>query len=229
MFIKGVNLGNWLVLEKWMSPALFYGTDAEDEYDLPRALSKEVYEARIRVHRSEYISERDFVHIRSMGLNTVRIPVPFFIFGDVDPYIGCIEELDKAFSWAKRYGLKILIDLHTVPGGQNGFDNGGISGVCKWAQSQEKVEFTLHVLERLAEREMNALYLSIRNKLAQVEVTLNNMAWVVTDDMAEPGVFNGAQTSYRKLARCHSSDTCDARHDALCSHGHDQAGVFQCP
>lgn len=42
MKIKGVNLGNWLVLEKWMSPALFYGTDAMDEYDLPRALSKEV-------------------------------------------------------------------------------------------------------------------------------------------------------------------------------------------
>ena len=23
--IKGVNLGNWLVLEKWMSPGLFAG------------------------------------------------------------------------------------------------------------------------------------------------------------------------------------------------------------
>ncbi|MBQ4186622.1 MAG: beta-glucosidase, partial [Firmicutes bacterium] len=87
MYIKGVNLGNWLVLEKWMSPALFYGTDAEDEYDLPRALSKEVYEARIRIHRSEYISEGDFVRIKAMGLNTVRIPVPFFVFGDVEPYI----------------------------------------------------------------------------------------------------------------------------------------------
>ncbi len=87
-----------------------------------------------------------------MGLDTVRIPVPFFIFGDVKPYIGCIEELDKAFAWAKRYGLKILIDLHTVPGGQNGFDNGGISGVCTWAQDPEAVEFTLRLLEKLAER-----------------------------------------------------------------------------
>ena len=26
--IKGVNLGNWLVLEKWMSPGLFSGTTA---------------------------------------------------------------------------------------------------------------------------------------------------------------------------------------------------------
>lgn len=152
MKIKGVNLGNWLVLEKWMSPALFEGTDAQDEYDLPRQLPREVYEARIQIHRAEYISEGDFVRIKAMGMNTVRIPVPFFIFGDVAPYIGCIKELDKAFSWAKRYGLKILIDLHTVPGGQNGFDNGGISGVCKWAQNKEGVDFTLRVLEKLAER-----------------------------------------------------------------------------
>ena len=32
MYIKGVNLGNWLVLEKWMSPALFSGKTAEDDY-----------------------------------------------------------------------------------------------------------------------------------------------------------------------------------------------------
>ena len=34
-YIKGVNLGNWLVLEKWMNPALFDGTTADDEYYLP--------------------------------------------------------------------------------------------------------------------------------------------------------------------------------------------------
>lgn len=152
MNIKGVNLGNWLVLEKWMNPALFYGTTAEDEYWLPRQLSKEVYEERIRIHRSEYITERDFVTIKSWGMNTVRIPVPYFVFGDREPYIGCVEELDKAFNWAEKYDLKILIDLHTAPEGQNGFDNGGISGVCKWAQNPDEVEYVLTVLERLAER-----------------------------------------------------------------------------
>lgn len=152
MDIKGVNLGNWLVLEKWMSPSLFQGTTAEDEYYLPTQLSKEVYEARIQIHRSEYITERDFSTIRSWGMNAVRIPVPYFIFGDCPPFLGCVEELDKAFGWAEKYGLKILIDLHTVPGSQNGFDNGGLSGVCKWAQQPESVEFTLTVLERLAKR-----------------------------------------------------------------------------
>ncbi|PXV93330.1 cellulase (glycosyl hydrolase family 5) [Lachnotalea glycerini] len=152
MKVKGVNLGNWLVLEKWMSPALFDGTTAEDEYWLPRQLSKAVYEARINVHRSEYITERDFVTIKSWGMNAVRIPVPYFIFGDREPFIGCIRELDQAFNWAEKYGLKILIDLHTAPEGQNGSDNGGICGVCKWAQNPDEVEFELTVLERLAER-----------------------------------------------------------------------------
>ena len=35
MFIKGVNLGNWLVLEKWMSPALFEGTDVRMNTGFP--------------------------------------------------------------------------------------------------------------------------------------------------------------------------------------------------
>ncbi|MBR1740924.1 MAG: cellulase family glycosylhydrolase [Lachnospiraceae bacterium] len=151
-YIKGVNLGNWLVLEKWMSPALFEGTDAEDEYYLPRRLDPAVYEARIKIHRSEYITERDFATIAKIGLNTIRIPVPYFIFGDRPPFIGCIEELDHAFSWAEKYGLQILIDLHTAPLSQNGFDNGGICGVCKWSQTPEEVEFVLDVLEKLSKR-----------------------------------------------------------------------------
>ncbi len=150
--VKGVNLGNWLVLEKWMSPELFAGTTAEDEYYLPTQLSPEVYEARIRQHRAEYITERDFGTIRALGLNTVRIPVPYFIFGDRPPFIGCIEQLDKAFAWAERYGLQILIDLHTAPLSQNGFDNGGISGVCKFFQMPDEIEFVYTVLERLAQR-----------------------------------------------------------------------------
>ena len=40
MKVKGVNLGNWLVLEKWMSPSLFDGTTAEDEYYLPHSSPK---------------------------------------------------------------------------------------------------------------------------------------------------------------------------------------------
>lgn len=71
-----------MVLEKWMSPALFDGTTAEDEYYLAHQLSPEMFEMRVKIHRSEYITERDFAYIAHMGMNSVRIPIPYFIFGD---------------------------------------------------------------------------------------------------------------------------------------------------
>lgn len=150
--LRGVNLGGWLVLEKWMSPNLFEGTPSDDEYYLAQDLPEKEYKARMRMHRGEFITEADFLKIASANFNIVRIPVPYFIFGDRDPFIGCVEELDKAFNWAEAYGLKILIDLHTAPYSQNGFDNGGLSGVCRWAQKEEEVEFIIDVLERLSIR-----------------------------------------------------------------------------
>ena len=152
MKIKGVNLGNWLVLEKWMNPALFEGTDAEDETWLARRLSSEEFAARLKEHRETYITEKDFEKIAGYGLNLVRIPVPYFIFGDRKPFVGCIEYLDRAFEGAGKHGLKVLIDLHTSPGNQNGYDNGGLVGVCKWRKNPEEVIYVLEVLKKLAKR-----------------------------------------------------------------------------
>ncbi len=153
--IKGVNLGNWLVLEKWMLPEMFAGTGAEDEVGLNRKVSSDKLKEKMKEHRDTFITEKDFAFIKEQGIGLVRIPVPYFIFGDREPFHGCIEYLDKAFDWAEKYGLQILIDLHTVPGSQNGYDNGGITGVCKWCKNPQEVEFALTVLERLAERYKN--------------------------------------------------------------------------
>ncbi len=43
-----------------------------------------------------------------------------------------------------------------------------------------------NIMERLVEREMNAIYLCIQNKLSKVEVTVDNMAWVVSESLDEP-------------------------------------------
>jgi glucan 1,3-beta-glucosidase len=149
---RGVNLGNWLVLEKWMSPELFAGTAAEDEWHLWRELGEVARRERFKVHRDSFVTDRDFAYLARRGIDFVRVPVPYHIFGDYEPYIGCIDYLDKAFLWGERYGVKILIDLHTVPDSQNGFDNGGLCGVCKFHTNPAHVEFALSVLERLAAR-----------------------------------------------------------------------------
>lgn len=92
----------------------------------------------MKIHRSEYITERDFATIKRIGLNTVRIPVPYFIFGDRPPFIGCIEELDKAFSWAEKYDLQILIDLHTAPSARTALTTAASAACASGARHRKR-------------------------------------------------------------------------------------------
>ena len=171
--IRGTNFGNWLVLEKWMKPDMFEAYGAEDETWLARKMPAEEFAAHLKKHRDTYITEEDFKQVKEFGLNLVRLPVPYHVFGDRPPMLGCIEYVDKAMDWAEKYGLKILLDLHTVPGSQNGYDNGGITGVCKWCKDPDEVEFALTVLERLAERYGN------RPGLFGIEVLNEPISWIV--------------------------------------------------
>ena len=171
--IHGTNLGNWLVLEKWMKPDLFAATETEDETWLSRKMEPEAFAALIKEHRDTYVTEEDFRFIASQGLNTVRLPVPYFTFGDRPPFVDATAWIDKAFDWAEKYGLKILLDLHTVPFSQNGYDNGGLTGVCHWYKHPEEVEFALTVLERLARR------YGKREGLYGIEVLNEPISWIV--------------------------------------------------
>ncbi|MDY6334974.1 MAG: hypothetical protein SPL56_09250 [Lachnospiraceae bacterium] len=100
--LRGVNPGNWLALEKWMSKDLFSGTTAADETYLCAELGHDLASQCLMVHRDEFITEQDFEEIANLGFNAVRIPVPFFLFEDVGPYIHCYEYLDKASAGQKN-------------------------------------------------------------------------------------------------------------------------------
>lgn len=154
--IRGVNLGEWLVLERWMDPSIFDGTTARDEDNLCRQLDVETKLGRFRRHRDSFIVESDFAFIKDRGLDSVRLPIPHFVFGDdadfCSPYVGCLEYVDKCFDLAEKYGLSVLIDMHTAPDSQNGYDNGGICAICKWHQKPGNITRLIDVLSMLADR-----------------------------------------------------------------------------
>lgn len=171
--INGVNLGNWLVLEKWMKPDLFAACGEEDEIWMHRTMDSAALWELLARHRDTYVTLEDFREIARRGYNLVRIPVPYFVLGDRDGHPGCVEYLDKAFDWAEQTGLKVMIDMHTVPGSQNGYDNGGLTGVCKWCRNPAEVEYVLTVLERLAARYRD------RPALHSIEVVNEPISWLV--------------------------------------------------
>ena len=102
--IHGTNLGNWLVLERWMKPDLFANTGAEDETWLARKRPAEQFQALLKEHRDTYVTEEDFRYIKEAGLNTARLPVPYFVFGDRPPFVGCIVMWTKPSIGRKNTG-----------------------------------------------------------------------------------------------------------------------------
>jgi glucan 1,3-beta-glucosidase len=148
--IRAVNLGGWLVLEHWMRPSLFKGIEGYDETQF--CLQSKNVKKQLDDHRSTFIVESDFQWLKNHGINMVRLPYPFWLFGNIEPYYGCVEKLDEIMDWANKYELKVLLDLHTAPGCQNGFDNGGQLGVLTWHTKAENLELTLQILEKVALR-----------------------------------------------------------------------------
>lgn len=149
--IHGVNLGSWLLLEKWITPSVFEGTTAKDEYTLCQQLGEQKYR-RLKDHRDTFITIRDFAWLAGHGITAVRIPIGYWIFEDADNYIGCLEYLDRAFEWAAIYNMKVLIDLHGAPGSQNGNDHSGRSGPVGWPDSPLNKARSLQVIDRLSQR-----------------------------------------------------------------------------
>ncbi len=151
---RGVNLGGWLVLERWMTPSVFEGTKAQDEYSLMLELGAEEAKVRLKKHRDSFITETDFAEIRKAGLEAIRLPIGYWMFGDEAVYEGAIEYVDKAFAWAIKHKLKVLLDFHGLKGSQNGKSHSGRAGSVEWSL-EANMKQSLAVIQCLAERYNN--------------------------------------------------------------------------
>jgi glucan 1,3-beta-glucosidase len=149
--LHGVNLGGWLVLERWITPSVFHGTMAQDEYGLCRELEDRKAE-RLDTHRKTFITEDDFRWLKEQGMNAVRIPVPYWVFEDHGPYVQCANYLDLAFKTAEKLEIKIILSFHAAPSSQNGKDHSGHIGKAEWHTAPDNITLSLTVLEELMRR-----------------------------------------------------------------------------
>ncbi|PID33015.1 hypothetical protein CR969_02975 [Candidatus Saccharibacteria bacterium] len=103
-------------------------------------------------NQAQFITEKDFAWLKEHGVNAVRIPVGYWILDGDGPLFSSIGKLDWAVKMAKKYGLKVLIDLHAAPGSQNGQDHSGVIGRLDWYKHKTNRQKTIEILVRLAER-----------------------------------------------------------------------------
>ena len=116
-------------------------------------------------HYSTFVTEQDIAEIAGAGLNWIRLPIPFWAietWNDVgsynapsgpevaEPFLArvCWQYILKVVEWARKYGLRINLDLHAVPGSQNGYNHSGklgqvnfMNGVMGYANAQRTLDY----------------------------------------------------------------------------------------
>ncbi|KAF3951398.1 hypothetical protein CMV_022943 [Castanea mollissima] len=153
----------------------------QGEYQITNGYGPEKAPQVMQDHWNTYITEEDFRFMSSNGLTAVRIPVGWWIALDPTPpkpFVGgSLKALDNAFTWAQKYGMKVIVDLHAVQGSQNGNENSGTrDGYQEWGASD--INDTVAVIDFLAKRYANnpsLAALELMNEPLAPGVTLDNL------------------------------------------------------
>lgn len=153
IILRGINAGNILLQEGWMSPfatkpkynkdgTLVKDKDLNIQYpeftqeDFLKAidgnpnLSSKKDELLDHYYRS-FFSEEDFRIIKEdLRFNTIRLPFYWRNILNDDltrkPEEDAFSYLDWFLENCKKYGLYLVLDLHGAPGSQNGYEHSGL-------------------------------------------------------------------------------------------------------
>ncbi|AEO64096.1 glycoside hydrolase family 5 protein [Thermothielavioides terrestris NRRL 8126] len=157
---RGVNVGGWLSIEPFITPSLF-NYDSRlgivDEYTLCKYLGSRC-ESVLEQHYATFVTEDTFRQIRDAGLDHVRIPFSYWAVQtyDGDPYLfrTSWRYLLRGIEWCRRYGLRVNLDLHGLPGSQNGWNHSGRLGPIGWLNGTDgalNANRSLEIHDRLSQ------------------------------------------------------------------------------
>ena len=205
--ILGVNLSGWFIPEPWVTPSLYAATGASNAAELQEAMGTAAYNERMRRHYETFVSEDDFRRMAQIGLNAVRLPVPWYAFGSQESdasYISVVDYIDRAIEWAAKYDIRVLLDLATVPGGQGDSNDSPTTpeAVAEWHSSTNGRHVALDVLERLADRYGEAESLLGIELLDTPQMSVRKSLFTMTDGIPAHYLRNFYRDAYA-LMRVH--------------------------
>ncbi len=172
--LRGVNAGQILLQESWMSPFALeplknpdgsYVKDGDGNIQYPEFTEEDFrsglksnpnlagYDINqlMRLYWDCFFTEEDFRIIKEdLQMNTIRLP--FYYLNILNEDLSRKDEaeafayLDWFMENAAKQQLYVVLDLHGAPGGQNGYEHSGFSNhaVALW-DSQENKDATVDI------------------------------------------------------------------------------------
>lgn len=125
--IRGVNLGSQFVFEPWIAEKAWSDMGCggqKSEFDCVSRLGQANANSAFASHWGSWITQDDIAEMVSYGLNTIRVPVGYWmredlVYSDSEHFPqGGLQYLENLCEWASDAGLYIIIDLHGAPGAQ---------------------------------------------------------------------------------------------------------------
>ena len=158
--MKGTNLGNWLVPEGYM----FTFKDAASPRMINEVISELIGPSGARqfwkAHLANYITRKDIHYLRSIGMNSIRIPFHYKLFTDED-YLGGRGEargfalMDSVIKWCAEENLPVILDMHAAPGGQTGDNIDDSYGYPYLFKSKSSQDLMTKIWVKIAEKYKN--------------------------------------------------------------------------
>ncbi|WP_440905701.1 carbohydrate-binding protein [Catenovulum sp. SX2] len=152
--LRGLNLGNWLMLETWMmnSGENPVGEGIHDQCSFEGKLVERFGDAETErlmdLYRSNYITDRDWDIMAEAGFNVIRLPFPYHIIEDENNpktlRADAWEWLDLAIAEAKEREMYVILDLHGAQGSQGWEHHSGCEGKNEfWGGDQDNPDTAL--------------------------------------------------------------------------------------
>lgn len=176
--LRGVNLGNWLMMEMWMfGNDQIFGQGIVDQCTFEDALVARFGEAEkdrlFKVHRDSWMTEKDWDFMEDAGFNVVRIPFPYDLIEDDDNPKTLKPDawhyLDWSIAEAKERKMYVILDLHGAAGRQGWEHHSGCAGKNELWGSQTYRDRTIWLWEQIAQK--------YKDEVAIAGYGLLNEAW----------------------------------------------------
>ena len=156
LFLRGINLGNWLMPEGYMFKFKTANSPQRIQVLINQLIGEDEARRFWKSYRDNYITDADIKFIKQAGFNSIRVPFSYRLFvaeGEPQRLEGVgYELLDRVIGWCKKEGLYVILDMHAAPGGQTGDNIDDGWGYPFLFESPESQELTVKIWQQIAAR-----------------------------------------------------------------------------
>ncbi|KAH8593436.1 putative glucanase [Bisporella sp. PMI_857] len=155
IILRGAGLGGWMNMENFITG--YPGHERQHREAMLQVLGKEKQEFFFDKFLEYFFTEADAKFFASQGLNCIRLPFNYRHFeDDMNPRVlkeSGFKHLDRVVELCAKEKIYTILDMHTVPGGQNpDWHSDNVSNYAAFWDFKDHQDRTIWLWEQIAGR-----------------------------------------------------------------------------